>query len=101
MANDRETGGAGLYVRLPAWVAVTVHDPAPVIVTVPLATEHWPVAENTTGSAELETARTSNGASPYVRSVNASNAIAWSLDSLTVAGATCRALPVSTEARRP
>ncbi len=60
----RSTGLAGFQSPSPAWLAVMVQMPAPVIVTVEPATSQAPEAVNETGSPEDAVALTVNGASP-------------------------------------
>src|SRR3954469_12340635 len=50
MVKLRETFVAASTSGVPAWEAVTVHEPAPVIVTMPLATVQGPVVAKDSGS---------------------------------------------------
>ena len=81
MANVRATSGAALKLPLPGWLAVTVHVPVDVKVTVagdtggePVPdTVQLPVATNVTGKREVAVAVTWNGAVPYVWSPGCAN----------------------------
>ncbi len=75
MSKLRETFGAALYVASPAWEAVMVQVPAPVIVTLLPETVHVPVAAKLTVNPELAVALTSNAASPNVLLLSALNVI--------------------------
>src|SRR5579862_1657020 len=80
MKNVRETSCAGSTFAFPAWEAVTVHEPAPVIEMVapfePDA-EQSPEAAKLTGRAELELALRLRSPSPYVRLVGCAKLITW------------------------
>ena len=73
MANMRATSGAALKLLLPGWLAVTVHVPVDVNVTVagetggePVPdTVQLPVATNVTARFDEAVAGTWNGAVPY------------------------------------
>ena len=66
IAKVWSTEVAAFQLPSPAWLAVIVQEPAPVIVTRSTATEHEPVALKLTARFELAVALTVNGASPYV-----------------------------------
>src|SRR5690348_2520972 len=67
MFVDWRTGVAGSCVASPACEAVTLHWPAPMIVTVVSRTVHAPLPANETVNPELLVALTWNDASPYLK----------------------------------
>src|SRR5437867_2817846 len=78
--NVCEMLGAALNVASPAWDAVTVHEPAPVMCTVNAITVHAPMPPNDEARPEDVTALTVKSASPKVLIGSAPNPfIAWSI----------------------
>src|SRR5512140_1092594 len=69
MFVDWRTGVAGAWVASPACEAVTLHVPAPMIVTVVPRTLHAPLPAKETGNPELLAALTWNEGSPYFKPV--------------------------------
>src|SRR5437867_2885411 len=62
----------------PAWIAVIVQLPAPVMVTVLPETVQLPPAVKLTGKFDVAVALTVKSASPYVAPVRAANVMVWS-----------------------
>src|SRR6266403_1426132 len=75
--NARATAGASWKSALPAWDAVTVQTPAPVIVSASAASTQLPVARKLTGSPEDAVAVTVNGGSPNVRPGGGVKVMVW------------------------
>src|SRR3954469_2100044 len=66
MLNDWLASGAGLFRSSPAWCAVTVHEPAPVMCTVAPLFVQLPALVNVTGRPDDAVAETVKSASPNV-----------------------------------
>mgnify|MGYP003694718015 CR=1 FL=1 len=62
------TSGADVKLLSPLWLAVIVHEPAPVRWTVAPLIVHWPLALNETARFEVAVALTAKSASPKVLS---------------------------------
>jgi hypothetical protein len=73
----RWTAGAGAKLLLPAWFAVTVTDPAPVIVNIEPETDAGPLTVWVTGRPEEAVAPSVIGATPYVTPGRTPKVIVW------------------------